>query len=504
MKESPHYKKMPRDVKDAAKRAAKGRWVGFIAGQPERKSLKEFLLFLPYGIAQPYRRADGREVWPVLVRTGVYRQYFSREAAEKAAKSNPDNVKRMEKLVNLAGRLDDLEVFLGLARTGWSQCMNRPSRPLQHFIVVDFHSGWRDIFVDASQARSLADADSRGGRKYYAKPLEFLQKIIDSAFLDLCDAAKREDDVAALLKFKKVTFGAPGASPRFEPWFIGNKLEAGLAKRESFELVNELWKTAAEAKPEGGKALIDYFNEIAFKQRLHVMLFKEVGLPIDDLPEVEEVVRKCFSFGTIKPSHIVLRESLVFAVNAVLVYGEAESHVWTAFAAKHYNYSATHIRFMVELQTKHEAARTREAETEEKVGTYYSFLSSKAPVVDEAAMVDEEDAPGADAEAAPGADVEEDEALEALCTAWDALNLDKDKKNAVLSRFLMSVDVGTTPASTTPASDGADDASSVALDDTDKVSVADDDSPMWWDGSDDADDDDDDDHDHDNNDAMEM
>ena len=151
MKESPHYKKMPRDVKDAAKRAAKGRWVGFIAGQPERKSLKEFLLFLPYGITQPYRRADGREVWPVLVRTGVYRQYFSREAAEKAAKSNPNNVKRMEKLVNLAGRLDDLEVFLGLERTGWPQCMNRPSRPLQHFIVVDFHSGWRDIFVDASQ-----------------------------------------------------------------------------------------------------------------------------------------------------------------------------------------------------------------------------------------------------------------------------------------------------------------------------------------------------------------
>ena len=163
--------------------------------------------------------------------------------------------------------------------------------------------------------------------------------------------------------------------------------------------------------------------------------------------------------------------------------------MWTAFAAKHYNYSATHIRFMVELQTKHEAARAREAKTEEEVGTYYSFLSSQAPVVDEAAMVDEEPAPGADAEAAPGADVEEDEALEALCTAWDALNLDKDKKNAVLSRFLMSVDVGTTPASTTPASDGADDASSVALDDTDKFSVASDDSPMWWDGSDDADDD---------------
>ena len=164
---------------------------------------------------------------------------------------------------------------------------------------------------------------------------------------------------------------------------------------------------------------------------------------------------------------------------------------------KHYNYSATHIRFMVELQTKHEAARAREAETEKEVGTYYSFLSSKAPVVDEAAMVDEEDAPGADAEAAPGADVE-DEALKALCTAWDALNLDKDKKNAVFSRFLMHLDVGTATASTTPASDEADDASSVALDDTDKDSVADDDSPMWWDGSDD--DDDDDDHDHDDND----
>ena len=243
---------------------------------------------------------------------------------------------------------------------------------------------------------------------------------------------------------------------------------------------------AAEAKPEGGKGLIDYFNKIAFERRLHAMLFKEVGLPIDGLPEVEEVVKECFSFGTIKPSHIVLRESLVFAVNAVLVYGEAESHVWTAFAAKHYNYSATHIRFMVELQTKHEAARAREAETEEEVGTYYSFLSSKAPVVDEAAMVDEEPAPGADAEAAPGADVEEDEALKALCTAWDALNLDKDKKNAVFSRFLMHLDVGTATASAE-----ADDASSVALDDTDKVSVADDDSPMWWDGSDDADDDDD-------------
>ena len=223
--------------------------------------------------------------------------------------------------------------------------------------------------------------------------------------MDLRDAAKREDDVAALLKFKKVKFGAPGASPRFEPFFIGNKLEAALAKRGSFKLVNELWKTVAEAKPEGGKALIDYFNEIAFEQRLHVMLFKEVGLPIDGLPEVEKVVKECFSFGsfgTIKPSHIVLRESLVFAVNAVLVYSEAESHVWTAFAAKHYNYSATHIRFMVELQTKHEAARAREAKTEEEVGTYYSFLSSKAPVVDEAAMVDEDAAPGPDAEVAPG------------------------------------------------------------------------------------------------------
>ena len=498
MKESPHYKKMPRDVRDAAKRALKGRWAGFKAGQRGSDRLKDFLLWLQPGIHQPYRRADGREVWPVLVRTGVYRQYFSREAAEKAAKSNPDNVKRMEKLVNLAGRLDDLEVFLGLARTGWSQCMNRPSRPLQHFIVVDFHSGWRDIFVDASQARSLADADSRGGRKFYAKPLEFLQKIINSVFLDLGDAAAR-DDVAASLGFKKVTFGAPGASPRFEPFFIGNKLEAALAKRGSFELVNKLWKMAAEAKPEGGKGLIDYFNEIAFEQRLHVMLFEEVGLPIDNLPEVEEVVKECFSFGTIKPSHIVLRESLVFAVNAVLVYGEAESHVWTAFAAKHYNYSATHIRFMVELQTKHEAARTREAETEEKVGTYYSFLSSKAPVVDEAAMVDDEAAPGPDAEAAPGADVEEDEALEALCTAWDALNLDKDKKNAVFSRFLMHLDVGTATAS-----GEADDASSVALDDTDEVSVADDDSPMWWDGADDDAADDDDDDDHDDNDAMET
>ena len=307
-----------------------------------------------------------------------------------------------------------------------------------------------------------------------------------------------------------MTFGGSGASPRFEPFLLAINW-AALAKRGSFELVNKLWKMAAEAKPEGGKGLIDYFNEIAFEQRLHVMLFEEVGLPIDNLPEVEEVVKECFSFGTIKPSHIVLRESLVFAVNAVLVYGEAESHVWTAFAAKHYNYSATHIRFMVELQTKHEAARAREAKTEEKVGTYYSFLSSKAPVVDEAAMVDEEDAPGADAEAAPGADVEEDEALKALCTAWDALNLDKDKKNAVFSRFLMHLDVGTATASTTPASDDeADDASSVALDDTDEVSVADDDSPMWWDGSDDADDadddadDDDHDHDHDNNDAMET
>ncbi len=503
MKESQHYKKMPRDVKNAAKRALKGRWAGFKAGQRESDRLKDFLWWRPKGIYTPYTRADGKVVWPVLVGSGVLKKCFSREAAEKAAQSNPDNVKRMEKLANLAGRLDDLEVFLGLARTGWSQCMNRPSRPLQHFIVVDFHSGWRDIFVDASQSRSLADADSRGGRKFYAKPLEFLQKIIDSAFLDLRDAAKAEDDVAALLMFQKAKFGAPGASPRFEPWFIGNKLEAGLAKRESFELVNELWKTAAEAKPEGGKALIDYFNEIAFEQRLHVMLFKEVGLPIDDLPEVEKVVKECFSFGTIKPSHIVLRESLVFAVNAVLVYGEAESHVWTAFAAKHYNYSATHIRFMVELQTKHEAARAREAETEEEVGTYYSFLSSKAPVVDEAAMVDEEAAPGPDAEAAPGADVEEDEALKELCTTWDALSLDEDKKNAVLSRFLMHLDVGTATASTTPASDEADDASSVALDDTDKVSVANDDSPMWWDGSDDAADDDDD-HDHDNNDAMET
>ena len=498
MKESLHYKKMPRDVRDAAQRALKGKWVGFKAGQPERDRLRDFLWRLPYGIARPYTRADGREVWPVLVRTGVYRQYFSREAAEKAAKSNPNNVKRMEKLVNLAGRLDDLEVFLGLARTGWSQCMNRRSRPLQHFIVVNFHSGWRDIFVDASQSRSLADADSRGGRKYYAKPLEFLQKIIDSAFLDLGDAAAR-DDVAASLRFKKVTFGAPGASPRFEPFFIGNKLEAALAERGSFKVVNELWKTAAEAKPEGGKGLIDYFNKIAFEKRLHVMLFKEVGLPIDDLPEVEKVVRKCFSFGTIKPSHIVLRESLVFAVNAVLVYGEAESHVWTAFAAKHYNYSATHIRFMVELQTKHEAARAREAETEKEVGTYYSFLSSKAPVVDEAAMVDDEAAPGPDAEAAPGADVEEDEALKALCTAWDELKLDKDKKNAVFSRFLMHLDVGTTTAS-----GEADDESSVALDDTDKDSVADDDSPMWWDGSDDDDDDDDDDHDDNDNDDNAM
>ena len=102
MKESPHYKKMPGDVKDAAKRAVKGRWVGFKAGQHERDRLKEFLLFLPYGIAQPYTRADGREVWPALVRTGVYRQCFSMEAAMKAAKSNPNNVKRMEKLVNLA------------------------------------------------------------------------------------------------------------------------------------------------------------------------------------------------------------------------------------------------------------------------------------------------------------------------------------------------------------------------------------------------------------------
>ena len=68
-------------------------------------------------------------------------------------------------------------------------------------------------------------------------------------------------------------------------------------------------------------------------------------------------------------------------------------------------------------------------------------------MVDEAAMVDEEPAPGADAEAAPGADVEEDEALKALCTAWDALNLDKDKKNAVFSRFLMHLDVGTATAS---------------------------------------------------------
>ena len=492
MKESPHYKKMPRDVRDAAKRALKGRWAGFKAGQRERDRLKDFLLWLQPGIHQPYRRSDGREVWPVLVRTGVYRECFSREAAEKAATSNPNNVKRMEKLANLAGRLDDLEDLLGLERTGWPQCMNRPSHPLQHFIVVDLHSGWRAMFVTEPQSKSLADADSRGGRKFYAKPLEFLQKIINSVFLDLGDAAAR-DDVAASLGFKKVTFGAPGASPRFEPFFIGNKLEAALAKRGSFELVNKLWKMAAEAKPEGGKGLIDYFNEIAFEQRLHVMLFEEVGLPIDNLPEVEEVVKECFSFGTIKPSHIVLRESLVFAVNAVLVYGEAESHVWTAFAAKHYNYSATHIRFMVELQTKHEAARTREAETEEKVGTYYSFLSSKAPVVDEAAMVDDEAAPGPDAEAAPGADVEEDEALEALCTAWDALNLDKDKKNAVFSRFLMHLDVGTATAS-----GEADDASSVALDDTDEVSVADDDSPMWWDGADDDADD------HDNNDAMET
>ena len=422
----------------------------------------------------------------------MLKKCFSREAAEKAAESNPDNVKRMEKLANLAGRLDDLEGLLGLEPTGWPQCMNRPSRPLQHFIVVDLHSGWRAMFVTEPQSKSLADADSRGGRKFYAKPLEFLQKIIDSAFLDLGDAAAR-DDVAASLRFKKVKFGAPGASPRFEPFFIGNKLEAALAERGSFKVVNELWKTAAEAKPEGGKGLIDYFNKIAFEQGLHVMLFKEVGLPIDDLPEVQEVVKECFSFGTIKPSHIVLRESLVFAVNAVLVYGEAESHVWTAFAAKHYNYSATHIRFMVELQTKHEAARTREAETEEKVGTYYSFLSSKAPVVDEAAMVDDEAAPGPDAEAAPGADVEEDEALKALCAAWDELKLDKDKKNAVFSRFLMHLDVGTTTAS-----GEADDESSVALDDTDKDSVADDDSPMWWDGSDD--DDDDHDHDHDDND----
>ena len=119
MKESQHYKKMPRDVKNAAKRALKGRWAGFKAGQRESDRLKDFLLFLPYGIARPYRRADDREVWPVLVRTGVYRQYFSREAAEKAAKSNPDNVKRMEKLANLAGRLDDLEDILGLEPTGW-------------------------------------------------------------------------------------------------------------------------------------------------------------------------------------------------------------------------------------------------------------------------------------------------------------------------------------------------------------------------------------------------
>jgi hypothetical protein len=498
MKESQHYKKMPKKVKNAAKRAVKGRWVGFKAGQLENDRLKDFLWWRPKGIYTPYRLADGKVVWPVLVGSGVLKKCFSREAAEKAAQSNPDNVKRMEKLANLAGRLDDLEDLLGLERTGWPQCMNRPSHPLQHFIVVDLHSGWRAMFVTEPQSKSLADADSRGGRKFYAKPLEFLQKIINSVFLDLGDAAAR-DDVAASLGFKKVTFGAPGASPRFEPFFIGNKLEAALAKRGSFELVNKLWKMAAEAKPEGGKGLIDYFNEIAFEQRLHVMLFEEVGLPIDNLPEVEEVVKECFSFGTIKPSHIVLRESLVFAVNAVLVYGEAESHVWTAFAAKHYNYSATHIRFMVELQTKHEAARTREAETEEKVGTYYSFLSSKAPVVDEAAMVDDEAAPGPDAEAAPGADVEEDEALEALCTAWDALNLDKDKKNAVFSRFLMHLDVGTATAS-----GEADDASSVALDDTDEVSVADDDSPMWWDGADDDAADDDDDDDHDDNDAMET
>ena len=58
--------------------------------------------------------------------------------------------------------------------------------------------------------------------------------------MDLGDAAAR-DDVAASLGFKKVTFGAPGASPRFEPFFIGNKLEAALAKRGSFELVNKLW-----------------------------------------------------------------------------------------------------------------------------------------------------------------------------------------------------------------------------------------------------------------------
>ena len=232
----------------------------------------------------------------------MLKKCFSREAAEKAAESNPDNVKRMEKLANLAGRLDDLEGLLGLEPTGWPQCMNRPSRPLQHFIVVDLHSGWRAMFVTEPQSKSLADADSRGGRKFYAKPLEFLQKIIDSAFLDLGDAAAR-DDVAASLRFKKVKFGAPGASPRFEPFFIGNKLEAALAERGSFKVVNELWKTAAEAKPEGGKGLIDYFNKIAFEKRLHVMLFKEVGLPIDDLSEVEKVVKNCFSFGTIKPSH---------------------------------------------------------------------------------------------------------------------------------------------------------------------------------------------------------
>ena len=190
MKQSPHYKKMPRDVRDAAKRALKGRWAGFKAGQRESDRLKDFLWWRPKGIYTPYRRADGKVVWPVLVGTGVLKKCYSREAAEKAAESNPDNVKRMEKLANLAGRLDDLEGLLGLEPTGWPQCMNRPSRPLQHFIVVDLHSGWRAMFVTEPQSKSLADADSRGGRKFYAKPLEFLQKIIDSAFLDLCDAAK--------------------------------------------------------------------------------------------------------------------------------------------------------------------------------------------------------------------------------------------------------------------------------------------------------------------------
>ena len=307
---SREYDGLPLEVKAAAKLAYDGHPMDHIENHGVLGRLARFLIPHRNGVYS-FRLAGG-VVHYANVAPGQYEAYpTAGEAAAVAHQRNPKVRAENERLERVAQRLRELAELTG--RT------NELPLTLLEGVATSLPDAVPDAVLDA-QPHVLAAADKKGGRGLFKEPLVYLDLAIAWAVADVRKAGMQD-----------FCFAAPGANPEHDACFVGDLVASSYAVRA---LTDELWTEAVGSTPPG-PLRVAYFDRRAFECRLQNLVLTECGFLETDLlkTEVAAALRDRLAFGTMLGDSVASRRSLVLTTKSVLVYGEAESHVWTAFAA---------------------------------------------------------------------------------------------------------------------------------------------------------------------------